>query len=222
VTPQEAATELLLLQERVRVRRLAISGGEATLNRSWLLQFFAYLREHAPAGTRIHLDTNATLLSRDFIDELVAAGMTDIGPDLKAVRLETFQTISGITDTLLARKYLETSWNAVEHLLQNHYPQNVFMGIGLPFNPSFYPSTDAMYSELEEWASRIVSINDRVQITILDYRPEFRRKDISRPSIDEMKDVKSFMEGVGIRTVIAQTVAGHLAPTITAPDLEKV
>ncbi|MHA2212866.1 MAG: 4Fe-4S cluster-binding domain-containing protein, partial [Candidatus Thorarchaeota archaeon] len=30
VTPQEAATELLLLQERVRVRRLAISGGEAT------------------------------------------------------------------------------------------------------------------------------------------------------------------------------------------------
>ncbi|UCE10949.1 MAG: radical SAM protein [Candidatus Thorarchaeota archaeon] len=220
VTPEEAARHLLQLRERVAVHRMAISGGEATLNRPWLLRFFRHLKENAPSGSRLHLDTNATVLTKDYIEKLIDAGMTDIGPDLKAVSLETFQTISGVTDSNLAKRYLETSWNAVRHLLQNHYPENVFVGIGLPFNPMFYTSIEVMDSELHEWASRLISLNDQVQVTVLDYRPEFRRADISRPSIDEMKNVKSFLEGVGLRTVIAQTAAGHLAPTTPAPDIE--
>jgi len=44
------------------------------------------------------VDTNATILTRDYIDELVEAGVTDIGPDLKGCYPETFMRITGIED----------------------------------------------------------------------------------------------------------------------------
>jgi MoaA/NifB/PqqE/SkfB family radical SAM enzyme len=43
---------------------------------------------------RFHVDTNATLLTEDYIDELVEAGVTDIGPDLKGFSVETFMKIT--------------------------------------------------------------------------------------------------------------------------------
>jgi pyruvate formate lyase activating enzyme len=166
----------------------------------------------------LHLDTNATVLTSDYIDALVEAGVTDVGPDLKSARLETFQTITGIKDSTLAKKHWTTAWNAVRHLADEYYPEKVFMGVGLPFNPAFYPSTEAMQAELHEWGTRVVDIDDRIQVTILDYRPEFRRHDIERPSTGEMLDVKALLEGLGLRTVLAQTAFGHLAPSRPAPD----
>ncbi|MGD9396419.1 MAG: radical SAM protein [Candidatus Thorarchaeota archaeon] len=221
VTPQEAARDLLSLCRSMDLHRMAISGGEATLNRPWLLDFFLALKDKSKKGDRLHLDTNATILTKDYIDALVEVGMTDIGPDVKAVRLDTFQTITGIEDSTLAKKYLDTQWTAVKHLADNYYPDDVFMGVGLPFNPAFYKSEEEMNNELHSWASRIVELDNRIQVTILDYRPEFRRRDIKRPYPEEMSAIKGFMEDVGLRTVIAQTLGGHLAPNYLAPDRVK-
>ncbi len=218
VTPEHAASELLKLALRVGVRRLAISGGEATLNRPWLLSFFTWLKTHSPSDLRLHLDTNATVLTPDYIDALVEAGVTDIGPDLKSARLQTFETISGIKDSTLARNYWTTAWNAVRYLADNYYPEQLFVGVGLPFNPAFYPSSEAKWAELHEWGTRVTDIDNRIQVTVLDYRPEFRRRDIERPSTGEMLEVKAFLEDTGLRTVIAQTPFGHLAPSQPAPD----
>jgi pyruvate formate lyase activating enzyme len=218
VTPEHAASVLLKLATRVGVKRLAISGGEATLNRPWLEAFFTWLRTYSQSDMRLHLDTNATVLTSDYIDALVEAGVTDVGPDLKSARLETFQTITGIKDSTLAKEYLTTAWNAVRHLADEYYPEKVFMGVGLPFNPAFYSSTEAMQAELHEWGTCVVDIDDRIQVTVLDYRPEFRRRDIERPSTGEMLDMKALLEGLGLRTVLAQTAFGHLAPSRPAPD----
>jgi pyruvate formate lyase activating enzyme len=218
VTPNQAAGDLLSLCRSMDLHRMAISGGEATLNRPWLIQFFAALNRKSKQTDRLHLDTNATILTTDYIDDLVEAGMTDIGPDVKAVRLETFQTITGIVDSELAQQYLDTQWAAVRHIADNYYPEDVFMGVGLPFNPAFYESEEEMNDELHAWASGIAAIDNRIQVTILDYRPEFRRRDIKRPYPEEMSAIKGFMEDVGLRTVIAQTRGGHLAPNYLAPD----
>lgn len=219
VTPEQAADQLTLLRRHTHVDRLAISGGEPTLNRSWLLSFFKTLRQrNSDSKARLHLDTNATLLTSDYIDDLIDCGVTDIGPDLKAVRLSTYQTITGISDSSLAQIYLETSWKAVKYLADRYYPEQVFVGVGLPYNAAFYTSTEAREMELHEWGDRLAAINDRIQVCILDYRPEFRRRDISRPSTDEIRDVKTLLEGRGLRTVIAQTRTGHLPPLDTSPS----
>ncbi|MFW9966765.1 MAG: radical SAM protein [Candidatus Thorarchaeota archaeon] len=220
VTPKHAASRLLNLAKRVNIKRLAISGGEATLNRRWLLAFFSWLKERCPSDYRLHLDTNATILTPDYIDALVRAGMTDIGPDIKSASLETFQTISGINDSSLADTYLSTEWNAVKHIADHYYPEVLFIGVGLPFNPAFYESSEAMNEELLAWGSRIMDIDDRIQVTVLDYRPQFRRRDISRPSTNQMQRIKALLEGVGLHTVIAQTFSGHLPPLRPAPDRE--
>ncbi|MHA2141165.1 MAG: radical SAM protein [Candidatus Thorarchaeota archaeon] len=221
VTPKHAASRLLGLARRVNVKRLAISGGEATLNRPWLLGFFSWLSENSPSDYRLHLDTNATILTPDYIDDLVEAGITDIGPDVKSVSVDTFQIITGIADSSLAETYLSTEWDAVKHLADNYYPERVFMGVGLPFNPAFYELSEVMDSELQTWGTRIAAIDDRIQVTVLDYRPQFRRHDISRPPIAEMRRVKALLEDTGLQTVIAQTSSGHLPPSRPAPDIEQ-
>ncbi len=220
ITAEHASRKLLGLALRVGVKRLAISGGEATLNRPWLEGFFTWLKTRSPSDFRLHLDTNATILTPDYIDALVEAGVTDIGPDLKSARLETFQNITGITDSTLAETYWTTAWNAVRYIAENYYPEQLFMGVGLPFNPAFYSSSEVMDAELHEWGTRIAEIDDRIQVTVLDYRPEFRRHDIRRPSGAKMRNVKATLEGIGLRTVLAQTAMGHLAPSRPAPDRE--
>ncbi|HUX98559.1 MAG TPA: radical SAM protein, partial [Candidatus Deferrimicrobium sp.] len=111
VTPDNAALQLTAFRKRYQVNRMAISGGESTLNRPWLVNFFQKLAVMNPdKEAHIHLDTNASILTSEYIDELVLAGMTDIGPDLKAVTLDTFLKITCLTDKELARKYLETAW----------------------------------------------------------------------------------------------------------------
>jgi pyruvate formate lyase activating enzyme len=204
----------------VNVKRLAISGGEATLNRPWLLGFFSWLRKNSPSDYRLHLDTNATILTPDYIDALVEAGITDIGPDVKSVSVDTFQTITGITNPSIAEAYLSTEWDAVKHIADNYYPDCLFMGVGLPFNHAFYDSPEAMDEELHTWGTCIVAIDERIQVTVLDYRPQFRRHDISRPRADEMRRVKTLLEDTGLQTVIAQTSSGHLPPIRPAPDRE--
>jgi pyruvate formate lyase activating enzyme len=77
LTPEEAAGMMTSAGKRYGVDRLAISGGECTLNQRWLLEYLEHLRRLNP-GARLHVDTNGSILVPGYLDRLVEAGMTDI------------------------------------------------------------------------------------------------------------------------------------------------
>jgi len=209
MTPKEAAILLTKARRRYNVDRLAISGGEPTLNRRWLIEFFKELRRlNSDPKARFHLDTNATILTKDYIDELIEAGVTDIGPDLKAYSVETFKKITGIKDDSLAQKYLETAWSAVRYMVNKYYPDRLFVGIGIPYNRAFYPDLE----ELAKFGEEIAKIDPEIQVCVLDYRPEFKAHKLRRPSVEEMLRVKKLLNDVGLKTVIVQTYLGHFGP----------
>ncbi|MFX1466852.1 MAG: radical SAM protein [Promethearchaeota archaeon] len=204
-SPMEAATMLTRYRKRYQVDRMAISGGEPTLNRRWLIQFFHHLKKLNPdKKARLHLDTNTTILTHRYIDELIEAGITDIGPDLKGIRTETFMEITGIQDKILAKTYLETEWDVVKYIADNYYPRKLFMGVGIPYNAAWMSP-----EEIREIGERIVQINPEIQVTVLDYRPTFRRQDIRKPGVEEMLSVKQQLNDAGLKTVVVQTSIGH-------------
>jgi pyruvate formate lyase activating enzyme len=202
--PVEAARIMTAAKRRYGVDRLAISGGECTLNRRWLVQYLSSLRDMNP-GANLHVDTNGSILTGEYLDGLVEAGMTDIGIDLKAARLPTFMSITGLEDPSLAERYMETAWMAVEHLLRK-CPQ-VFVGIGIPYNRRL-----TTLDEVEEMGERILSIDPWVQVCVLDYRPEFKRFDLSRPGFQEMARVHRILRGIGLESVLCQTERGRIGP----------
>ena len=206
--PEEAARRLTALRRLYGVDRMAISGGEPTLNRPWLVAFFRTLRAfNEDEKARFHLDTNATVLTPDYIDELVEAGMTDIGPDVKGLRLETFMAITGIKDRELAKRYHENEWRAVKYVLDHYHPDEVFMGVGVPYNSALMD-----LEELRGLGERIAGMDPDVQVCLLDYFPDFRRRDLRRPSFREMVRAREVLLEAGLRTVVAQTVMGHIGP----------
>ncbi len=207
ITPIQAAAQLTMVRKRYKVDRMAISGGEPTLNRKWLIKFFQDLKSlNSDPKVRLHLDTNASLLTKDYIDDLIDAGITDIGPDLKSHDLEIFSRIIGIDDRELVKIYMDRAWNAVKYISDQYYPDIVFMGVGLPYNKYFYRS----FEQVHEWGVQLSQINPEIQVSVLDYRPIFRNHEITRPSIDEMLKVKSALESEGLKNVIVQTSKGHL------------
>ncbi|MEM1665942.1 MAG: radical SAM protein [Nitrososphaerota archaeon] len=207
LSPFEAARITTYMRKVYRVNRMAISGGESTLNRRWLLNYVKALKElNQDSDARIHIDTNATILTRDYIDELVDAGMTDIGPDLKGLKVETFMRITGIENRELAERYLRTSWDAFRYLVDN-YKERLFIGIGIPYNRVLISM-----EEIIRIGEEVAKIDDNVQVCVLDYRPEFRNVTIPRPSYTEMLDVWKALKGVGLKTVICQTSHGHIGP----------
>lgn len=216
LTPQEAALSLTKARKREAVDRMAISGGESTLNRSWLIQFLNTLKKLNPdKDARFHVDTNGTLLTREYIDELFQAGMTDIGIDLKAIDVETYCHITGIKDREKASLYLKTSWEAVRYISQ-YYKDRLFLGLGIPYN-----SDHISIEEVERIGKEILNIDKNLQVCVLDYRPEFRRdliedERIKRPSYQEMLKVYHILREVGLSTVVCQTPFGHIGPQM--PD----
>jgi len=206
ITPAEAAKRLTSLRERYGLKRMAISGGESTLNRGWLIEFVRYLKKYNPEDARIHIDTNAVFLTKDYIDELIASGMTDIGPDIKGLRVETFKQITNIKDDRLASLLLKRNWENVEYLLKECFDK-VFVGIGIPYNRELIG-----LDEIYEIGKRLASLREDVQVCVLDYRPEFRRQDIKRPSFEEMKKAHSLLKEAGLKTVICQIKEGYISP----------
>jgi len=207
LSPRQAAERVTRARRRYGVDRMAISGGEPTLNRPWLVQYFRELKALNPdPDARLHLDSNGTLLTGDYLDELVDAGVTDMGIEPKGVYPETFMRITGIKDKALARRYLETAWEAVEYVASN-YRDRVFLGVGLPYNEALI-SLD----EVREFGRRLASIDPGVQLCVLDYFPTFRRRDIRRPHPREMLTVKRILESTGLKAVVVQTAIGHIGP----------
>jgi pyruvate formate lyase activating enzyme len=185
---------------------MTISGGESTLNRAWLIQFVAELKRLNPDPyARFHIDTNGSLITHDYIDELIKAGMTDIGIDLKALETDTFMRITGLKDRALSEKYKETAWEAVRYLRHN-YSDRVFTGVGIPYNRGLIST-----SEISCMGQRLLDIDPAVQITLLDYLPAFR-SNIDPPSDSEMMALREMLQQLGLRTVLAQTTKGMIGP----------
>lgn len=207
LTPHQAAERVTRARHRYSVDRMAISGGEPTLNRSWLVEYFRELRALNPdPEARLHLDSNGTLLSKDYIDELMDAGITDIGIEPKGVYPQTFMRITGIEDEALARRYLETAWAAIEYVVSS-YKDKVFLGVGLPYNNALIS-----LEEVKDFGKKLASIDPSIQLCVLDYFPIFRRRNITRPHPGEMLTVKRVLEGVGLKAVVVQTAIGHIGP----------
>jgi len=210
LTPEEAALSLTRARTRERVDRMAISGGESTLNRPWLIQFLEILRKLNPdKEARLHVDTNGTLLTHEYVDELIQAGMTDVGIDLKAIDIETYCYITGLEDRAIASLYLKTSWEAVRYIAE-YYKGRLFLGIGIPYNRDLIS-----LKEVEGIGKEISKIDPDLQVCVLDYRPEFR-KAIRRPSYQEMMEVHDLLRGTGLRTVLCQTSTGHIGPSLSS------
>lgn len=208
LTPLEAAATLTAQRRKYGVDRIAISGGEPTLNRAWLIRFFEELRRlNSDDRARLHLDTNATILTREFVDRLVEAGMTDVGPDLKGLRTDTFMRIGGIVDGKLARRYLENAWSVTEYVIDRYFPEPLFVGVGIPYNR--YLIT---LEEVREMGEKIASVNPEVQVCLLDYFPTFRRLGMEKPSVAEMGRAREMLVETGLKTVLAQTTIGYLGP----------
>jgi len=205
VSPSEAARLLVACGKLYGTKGLAISGGEPTLNRRWLVGFFKELKRLG-SGFRLHLDSNGTVLTPDYVDELVESGCNNIGIEPKAGRLETYMRITGLKDEELAREYFDRSWSAVKYISER-YSGTVYLGVGIAYNAAWMG-----FEELAEIGDRIASIDPKIQVTVLDYFPSFRRRDIKRPSYKEMLCVKETLEGAGLRTVIVQTSVGHVEP----------
>jgi pyruvate formate lyase activating enzyme len=205
LTPMRAAERMTGLRRSLGVNRMAISGGECTLNREWLIEYIRGLKSlNSDEKARFHVDTNASILTPDYIDELVEAGMTDIGIDIKAIEIDTFCRITGVEEEV-AEAYMKTSWKALNYVLDN-YADGVFIGVGIPFSKDLI-SID----EIREIGEKIAELDDAVQVCVLDYRPEFRSK-IRRPSFSDMLEVWKVLKELGLKSVICQTKRGYIKP----------
>ena len=120
----------------------------------------------------------------------------------------TFSHITGVNNQEIARKYLETAWNAVKYLVDN-YSEKVFLDVGIPYNKDLIS-----LEEIQKMGAKITKIDENVQVCVLDYRPGFRRSYIQRPEYDEMVYVWRILSGTGLKTVICQTAKGHIGPEL--------
>jgi pyruvate formate lyase activating enzyme len=207
MTPAEAAQMMTAAREKFGVDRMAISGGESTLNREWLIDYVRALKNLNPdEDARIHIDTNGSILTEDYIDYLFDAGMTDIGIDLKGCTTETFMRITAVKERRLAELYLSTAWNAVRYLAER-YAGRIFTGVGIPYNVKLIS-----LAEIGLIGEKLYEIDPAIQVCALDYRPEFERLDLQKPSYDDMVEVHNVLRAEGLKTVICQTDRGHIGP----------
>jgi len=83
----------------------------------------------------------------------------------------------------------------------------VFTGVGIPYNAKLI-SLD----EIGSIGKKLYEINPKIQVCALDYRPEFERLDLKRPSYGEMVEVHKVLKNTGLETVLSQTDRGHIGP----------
>ena len=59
---------------------------------------------------------------------------------------------------------------------------------------------------------KLYEIDSEIQVCVLDYRPEFKRLDLLRPTYTEMLEIHKILRGKSLKTVICQTERGHVGP----------
>jgi pyruvate formate lyase activating enzyme len=195
VSPAHAAAALRLDQEHDYW--VGISGGEPTLNRRWLVQTVREIRR-ASAQVRIQLDTNASVLTPGYIDELAAAGVTDISPDLKALRVESFMALCGVGSRERAVRWLETSWRAVRYLHEAMRGQ-IFTAVSLPYHPRIHSE-----EELDATARTLARIDRDLAVTLIEYQPAFRLRDWPPLEVEQMAEARRILEKAGLRRIVVQ------------------
>lgn len=213
--PGDAAKLAILCHREHGTRGIAISGGEPTINRRWLVEFFKEVVKRVKPSTRKHLDSNGTVLTPDYIDELVEVGCNNIGVEPKCARVETYMKITGLIDREIASRYLETAWRAIEYIYE-YYGDKVHLGVGLVYNADL-----VSLDEIGEAGDKVASIDPKIQVTVLDYFPAFRRSNLKRPAVREMLAVKKALEERGLKTVIVQTKCGHIGPGYRNMELSR-
>lgn len=195
---EEVAKLIILHSNMVGSEEVAFTGGEPTLNRKWLI---GVMREVKRFNKHIgfHVDTNGSILTSEYLDELCSAGMNGITVDVKGCKLETFMRITGLKDKGKAERYLNNAWNSIKYLLDN-YVGKVYVGAVIPYNSELI-SLD----EIVEIGKKLADIdNENVRVTIQPYVPEFRRKWLKHPSISEIRHVGKILKDEGIRNIVYQ------------------
>lgn len=197
LTPREAAVNLTAVRKELNLNRMLISGGECTLNRAWLVQFIKELKKLNPDPmARLHIQTNGSLLTHSYIDELIEAGLTDVGIDLKGLEIDTFMWITGLRDKELARKYRDNAWEAVRYLT-NKYLDQVFIGIGIPYNKDLIS-----VQEVAQMGKILYEINPFLQICVINYKPDYRSRIIPATYYETLAVYRALKEA-GLKTVFA-------------------
>ena len=195
-TPEEAAIMLTKVRRQLNLDRFCLSGGEITLNRAWLIHLLKEMRKLNPGPeTRLSTSTNASLLTEDYIDELIDAGLTDFGIDLKGLHIDTFMRITGLKNRELAQRCKETAWNAVAYIT-HHYHDKAFIGVGIPYNEELIS-----LEEIRRIGRELHNIDPSIQTTGMAYFHGDYRSDIIYPSLEEMKAVHRLLEEAGLTTV---------------------
>ena len=207
LTPEQVVAQLALQPKKDRW--IGISGGEPTLNRPWLIDTVQQLRRSVPES-RIQLDTNASLLTPNYIDELIAAGVTDISPDFKAFEINTFMTLSGVHDKKQAHRYMRTVWQAIEYL-QAKYADQIFMAVSIPCHPQIHTKT-----ELESMAAALAALNPDIPVTLTELQPAFRLRHWPHISQKTMEEAAKFLENKGLRKIMIQ--GGQGIPQAVKPS----
>jgi pyruvate formate lyase activating enzyme len=206
MNPHEAVSKLHL--DPQEDSWVGISGGEPTLNRRWLLETIRELRNAAP-NIRIQLDTNASLLTADYIDDLVECGITHVSPDIKALHVKTFMKLCGIQSEEKAQKYLETSWQAIRYI-NDRYSKELFMAVSFPYFPSIHT-----LEELKGMAVRLADISKDIPVTLVEYQPAFRLRNVPFVSSEELETAQKTIESAGLYKVAVQ--GGPGMPLATDP-----
>jgi pyruvate formate lyase activating enzyme len=206
VTPEYAATATKQMMGSRENPRISISGGEPTLNRRWLIDLIKKLKVTC-TDARIQVDTNGSLLTRDYLDELSEAGMTDISVDLKGMHLETFKKLTGVEDNGLAQQYLDTAWQSIEHIIA----KGLYITIGLPFHPQFISK-----EELHLMGEKIAAIDKNIDVNLIVYQPAFRLRHSSPVADQDVDEALALLNDTGIKRVWCQE--GNDIPEATDPE----
>jgi len=198
-TPEEILQPYLAHASKGHIDRIGISGGEATLNRRWLVEFIGKLARNVGPPTRIQLDTNASLLDPDYIETLLAAGVSDISPDIKALNIKTFQRVTGMTDRRRAERYLQTSWQAVEYLA-TQCAGRVLLVVGVPYHPDLMEP-----EELAAIGARLASFSPSLPVNLIEYQAAFRNRALPLPTLEQSRQALRRLQTAGLERVWCQS-----------------
>lgn len=207
-TPEEAAFSLESMLMSGKHSRLGISGGEPTLNRRWLVEFIKICKSKNK-DIRIQVDTNASILTKDYIDELYEAGMTDISPDIKALELDTYMKISGINNKDLAELYLRNSWQALEYIVEK-YAGKLYYIAAIPYHSEFMSG-----EELSAIGKKLYRLDKNLEVNLVEYQPAFRAREAIDLTEEEILEMKSVLNKAGLERVWCQT--GEIVPRAMDP-----
>jgi pyruvate formate lyase activating enzyme len=201
LTPDDVVFDLEPMVKSGKFSRLGISGGEPTLNRRWLVEFIDKFssKYNTERKISIQVDTNATILTPDYIDELYEAGMTDISPDIKALDLDTYIKVSGIKDRKLAETYLENSWRAMEHIAKE-YKGKLYYIAAIPYHPEFMSK-----EELGRIGKKLFDLDKDLHVNLVEYQPAFRARNLKGVPMEEIMEAKSILNEAGLERVWCQS-----------------